>query len=90
MTKPAQAAFVLLHPEGGDTVSPPAPPDACPMTRGSEDASLSGQEELCGWRVILGAGREAPVLCSPAWASTPMGSVASAGAPHAWHLGHST
>lgn len=66
MTKPAQVAFVLLHPEGGDTVSPPILPVACPMTRGSEDANLSSQEELCEWRVILGAGRETPVLCSPA------------------------
>lgn len=35
MTKPAQAALVLLHLEGGDTVSPSAPaPSSLPHDQG--------------------------------------------------------
>lgn len=53
-------------PRGKGTQSLPLPPlVACLVTRGSGDASLIRQEELCGWKVILGAGREAPALCSP-------------------------
>lgn len=35
MTKPARVAFVLLHPEGGDTGSPSPPLSGLPHDQGA-------------------------------------------------------